>query len=78
MRHTTFLSLNVNSQNCGTEDALHFSKLTGQTILIVMRISLFMKISRQISEIRDSMLEGGGFSTKTLRKSLFHFKINDH
>lgn len=43
MRHTTFLSLNVNSQNCGTEGAFHLLKLTYQTILNVMRISLFIK-----------------------------------
>ena len=50
-------------------------RLTGQTIPIVMRISLSIKkISCKISQILKHMHEADGFSAKTLGESLFQFQ----
>ena len=50
-------------------------RLTGQTIPIVMRISLSIKkISCKISQILKRMHEADGFSAKTLGESLFQFQ----
>ena len=72
MRDTTFLSLNVNSQNCETKGSFHFSKLTGQTILVVMRISLFIKkylaksVKSEIAYLKEVV-----FQPKLLEKAYF-------
>ena len=49
------------------------SELTGQTIPVAMIIS---KLSSQISQILNSMLEGDRFLAKTLGKSLFDFQTD--
>ena len=50
-------------------------RLTGQTIPIVIRVSLSIKkISCKISQILKRMHEADGFSAKTLGESLFQFQ----
>ena len=59
--------------NCQSWGAFHLSELTGQTIPVIMRISLLIKLS---SQIPNSMHEGNGVSTKTLKKkALFIVKM---
>ena len=53
--------------------AFHFPEQTGQTLPVVMRISILIK-TIQPDQILKSMNEGDGFSSKTLGKSLFHFQ----
>ena len=47
----------------GNKGAFHLSELTGQTIPVVMRISLLIKSNQP---------EGDGVSTKLSEKSIFH------
>ena len=53
-----------------TKGNFHLSELTGQSLPIVMRISLLIKTSSQILNI---MHEGDGFSAKALWKKLISF-----
>ena len=47
-----------------TERAFHLSELTGQTIPVVMRISLLIKTVQPISQILNIMHEGDSFFSK--------------
>ena len=47
-----------------TEGAFHLSELTGQTIAVVMRISLLIKTVQPISQILNRMHEGDSFFSK--------------
>ena len=54
------------------EGAFHLSQLTGQTIQVIIRISLLIiTTSSQISQVLNSMQEENGVSTKTLGKKAF-------
>ena len=52
--------------------AFHLSEMTGQTVPVVMGISLLIKTNQpdEISQILNSMHGGDGVSAKTLGKSL--------
>ena len=45
------------------KDAFHLSELTGQPIPIIMRISLLIKLTIQISQILNIMHKEAGFSS---------------
>ena len=51
--------------------AFHVSELAGQTIPVVMRISLITKLSSQISQVLNNMHKGDGFLANTLEKADF-------
>ena len=54
-----------------TKGTFHLSELTGQTIAVLIRISLVIK-TIQPDQILNSVREEGGFSANTLGKSRFH------
>ena len=58
----------------GLRGAFHLPELTGQALPVVMRISLLIKTT-QPDQILKSMKEGDGFSSKTLGKTYFIFKM---
>ena len=58
----------------GTKGAFHLSELTGQTIQVIMRISLLIKSIQPDLSILKSMHEGDSVSTKTLGKK--HFSLS--
>ena len=55
----------------GTKGAFHLSELTGQTIQVIMRISLLIKSIQPDLSILKSIHEGDSVSTKTLGKKHF-------
>jgi len=69
-----FLSLihPLKPQNFISNGTFHLSELTGQTIPILMRISLLIKTISQISQMLNSMCEGDGFQQEPFGKSRFH------
>ena len=71
MRHTVWhITLpSLRDYEHGTKGAFHLSELTGQTLLVVTKISLLINT---IQPILYTMHERDGFSANTLGKSLFH------
>ena len=64
--------IRTKTNNTFTMSAFHVSELAGQTIPVVMRISLLTKASSQISQVLNSMHRGDGFLANFLGKSRLH------
>ena len=62
-----------NPQPIITKGGFDVSELTGQTIPVVIRISLLIKTIRPDQSSLNSMHEGDGFSAKTLWKKPISF-----
>ena len=58
----------------GNKGAFLLSELTGQTIPVIMRISLLINTIQPAHSILKSMYEGDSVSTKTLGKK--HFSLS--
>ena len=58
-----------------TKDSFHLSELTGQTIPVIMRISLLIDTILPDHSILKSMHEGDSVSTKTRKKAFFIVKM---
>ena len=60
-----------------TKGVFHLSELTGQTIPVVMRISLltFLTKTLQPDQSNPKVHQGAGFSAKLLEKAYFIFKL---